>query len=283
MDQTKNIAVSVVIYNQNCADSLTCQALEQMNCSNLQVLIYDNSTSEYGNRTYCQQMGWRYLGGTGNVGISKAYNCCVDELKNDRWADIVCLFDDDTAVDKAYFDALENAVQMSEAKIFVPLIYSAGRLLSPCRISKGHQTCLFSNEQQAMTYRGKDLTAINSGMAIDLRVFDDYRYDEHIFLDGVDHHFMQDMQERGYEIRVFNYRCDHEFSGDVKPSFAGALNRFKIYSKDYSYILKDDRVSYRKIVGRRALHLTIQYKKLIFLSIYGKVRKGGKNCECILK
>lgn len=275
MSHVKNIAVLVVIYNQKCADSPTCQALAQIDRSKLQVLIYDNSTSEYGNRDYCQQMEWRYLGGTGNVGISKAYNCCIDALKKDNWADILCLFDDDTAVDEAYFDKLKNAVRESEAKIFVPLIYSAGRLLSPCRISKGHQTCLFSDEQQAMTYRGSDVTTINSGMAIDLRVFADYRYDENIFLDGVDHHFMQDMQELGHGIKVFDYRCDHEFSGDTKPSFAGALNRFKIYSKDYSYILMDDRAAYRKLVGRRSIHLTIQYKKLTFLSVYRKMRRGG--------
>lgn len=273
MEITKNIAAVVVVYNQNCADSVTCQALAQMEHSNLQVLIYDNSTKEYGNRAYCQQLGWQYLGGNGNEGISKAYNCAIDALKREGWADILCLFDDDTAVDKSYFHILSDAANADGGDIFVPMIYSAGRLLSPCRISEGYKTRLFQSEQQAIAYRGRDITAINSGMAIDLRIFDSYRYDEHIFLDGVDHHFMQNMQENGYNIQMLPYRCDHEFSGDIKPSFGSALNRFQIYSRDYSYILRNNKAAYCYIVGKRALHLAMQYKSLRFLSVYSKALK----------
>ena len=258
-------AAAVVVYNTTCADSITCQKLAEMARPGLQVLIYDNSTCDYGNREYCRERGWVYLGGSGNVGISKAYNGCVEYLKQQGSEGLLCLFDDDTAVSEAYFNVLEDAATQSDERIFVPLIRSAGRLMSPCRLTEGHQVQVFESEEEAMGYKGADLSAINSCMAIDLRVFDDYRYDENIFLDGVDHHFVRQMYARGDRIRVIGYSCDHEFSGDSKPPMKSAMIRFQIYVKDYGYILREDKCAYWKLVGKRAFSLCLQYKSLAFL------------------
>lgn len=260
------IAAVVVIYNVSCGQSDTCRALEQIQEDDFTVIIYDNSTADFGNREYCEEKGWKYLGGQGNVGISRAYNACVDALKDTGSASHVCLFDDDTHVDSAYFSKLKEAIAAG-GRIFAPLVYSAGKLLSPCRINKGHITRRFADGDEALTYQGEEITAINSGMAIDLALFSDYRYDENIFLDGVDHTFLMDMRSRGEKLSIFPYRCNHSFSGDEKPSKQSALNRFQIYVKDYKYILRNQKVAYLLLVGKRALRLAAQYRSSIFLSM----------------
>lgn len=257
-----SFAAAVVIYNTACQDSPTCRALEKL--SGITVLIYDNSTRDFGNREYCEKAGWVYLGGQGNLGLSKAYNACIGYLKDKPVADMLCLFDDDTDLEPAYFDALEKA-KGKGGRIFVPTIFAGGSLISPCILDSGHKVRTFASEEEARAYTGENLSAINSCMAIDLGVFDDFRYDENIFLDGIDHNFTQAMKARGEKITMIDYRCNHAFSGVETPPKASALVRFKIYAKDYAYILRDNKAAYYRLVGKRALRLTVRYKTLAFL------------------
>ena len=256
-----SFAAAVVTYNTACQQSPTCRALEKLD--HITVLIYDNSTRDFGNREYCEKAGWVYLGGQGNMGLSKAYNACIDYLKGTGKADMLCLFDDDTDLDPAYFQALEKARAQTGGRIFVPVIFAGGALISPCILHKGHRVQLFAGEEEARAYTGESLSAINSCMAIDLEIFNDFRYDENIFLDGIDHNFTQSM--KGEKIHLLNYRCNHGFSGTEKPPKASALVRFKIYAKDYAYILRHNKAAYYRLVGKRALRLTAQYKTLAFL------------------
>ena len=83
-----DIFAAVVIYNRSCADSETCRALA--GCR-VPVLIYDNSTRDMGNEAWCREKGWTYLGGKGNDGISKAYNGCIDHLKQQGKQGYLCL------------------------------------------------------------------------------------------------------------------------------------------------------------------------------------------------
>lgn len=265
-------AAAVVVYNMACSDSPTCQALEALADSDISVLIYDNSTTDYHNRAYCEKKGWAYLGGTGNVGISKAYNACIDYLTSGHETDTLCLFDDDTHLTEDYFQALRQAKESSGGHIFVPMIFAAGNLISPCILKPGHRVIPFEKPEDAFAYTGDELSAINSCMAIDLCLFKDFRYDEHIFLDGVDHHFTRQMRQRGEGLHIIDYRCDHAFSGTEKPPKASALVRFGIYAKDYRYILRNEKKSYLRLVGKRALRLTVQYRSLAFLRAFFKTK-----------
>ena len=258
-------AAAVVVYNVFCGDSPTCQALKALTDLPVSVLIYDNSTANYGNRAYCEETGWAYLGGDGNMGISKAYNACIDHLLNNAPADMLCLFDDDTHIDPSYFTALEKACEGAKENIFVPLIYAAGNLISPCLLDEGHRVTPFSGGEEALSYNGNAISAINSCMALKTKLFADFRYDENVFLDGVDHHFILQMRQKGEKIKVFSYRCDHAFSGTEKPPVKSALVRFRIYAKDYRYILGENKAAYLRLVGKRALRLTAQYKTFAFL------------------
>ncbi len=258
-------AAAVVVYNISCENSPTCRALEKLTGQDIRVLIYDNSTADYGNKAYCERFGWTYLGGTGNNGISKAYNACIEYLLGGHETDMLCLFDDDTDLDLQYFDALQQARERTDGNIFVPMIFAGGKLISPCILDPGHRVRLFASQKDAAAYTGNGLTAINSCMAIDLSVFADFRYDENIFLDGVDHNFTQQMLQRGEKLHLMDYRCDHAFSGTETPPKASALVRFGIYAKDYGYILRNEKKHYLRLVGKRALHLTLQYRSFAFL------------------
>ncbi len=265
MDFASSIAAIVVVYNKACRDSSTCNCLEKMKTPLSHIVIFDNSTSDYGNRSFCEQKGWCFLGGEGNLGLSKAYNRCIDFLKEQDFTGTICLFDDDTDLSEDYFSALEKALSEKEAKIHVPLIFSAGNLISPSILDQNHRRKLFSSPHEALSYPEKDLSAINSCMAIKMSVFENYRYDENIFLDGIDHHFLDQMRKNGYTASVFDYHCNHSFSGKEKPPFAAALARFRIYAKDYRYIFRDKPMAYLKLVGKRALSLCIKYKRIDFL------------------
>ena len=262
----KQLSVVIVVYNQSCRQSLTCQQLQKIPHTDMQILIFDNSTRDYGNRIYCEENGWIYLGGTGNLGLSKAYNTCIDYLKETNFHGYVCLFDDDTELTADYFNALQKAMETGR-KIFVPFVYSNGRILSPCRITSYHKTILFPSEQAAAAYQGTDITAINSGMALSFSIFDDYRYDENIFLDGIDHTHLRHMAAKNIVVSILDVRFHHHFSGDEKPSKKSALIRFGIFAKDYAYIFRAKKPAYWYLVGKRALRLTLQYKSLDFLKI----------------
>ena len=257
--------VLVVLYNKPCEESSTCRALRALPPDTVRVLLYDNSTRDCGCRAFCQAAGWDYLGGEGNMGLSRAYNECVDKLLGEGATGYLCLFDDDTEVTQEYFAALDRSAAKAPRAILVPVIFSGGNVLSPCRIDSALRTARFADENSLRSAPVAALSAINSCMAIPLSVFKGYRYDEHIFLDGVDHRFVQDMKARGVPLHIIDYSCRHAFSGDEKPEKQAALNRFALYAADYAYILRGKPLARLRLVVFRALKLCAVYRTPAFL------------------
>ena len=103
-------AVIVVIYNRSLEESETAEALARFALRSTDVLVYDNSEMDYGNAGICAARGWHYLGGLGNVGLSRAYNRCIEELDAASFRGLVCLFDDDTELAPGYFKAMADAL-----------------------------------------------------------------------------------------------------------------------------------------------------------------------------
>ena len=277
METAHSLYALVVIYNISCPDSKTCQALSGLESEKLHIFIYDNSVKDYGNREYCLKIGWTYLGGTGNKGLSKAYNTCIDYLKQAGCTGYLCIFDDDSSIDQDYFRVLDQEISASGSGIYAPFLYSANRILSPFLLSEKHRTVLLKDEASAFAADRTKLSAINSGMAVNLSLFDGYRYDEHIFLDGVDHSFILDMRSAGSYVHILPYRCKHRFSGDEKPPLDVLDARFRIYVKDYSYIFRNRKLDYLILVGRRMLSLTVKYRSLRFFQIFIEKRQKERN------
>ncbi len=219
----------IVTYNRACEDSPSCMALLRQGRP---ALIVDNSTRDCGNETFCREKGWEYLNMHGNAGISRAYNAALEQLRGRDG--LVVWLDDDTELNEEYFAALEQAAQEdTQAEVFLPLVVSLGNqenILSPCLYGKYKMR----RAENCGALRGHALSAINSGMAVRLRVYESYRYDESLFLDYVDHDFMAMCREKGLRIHVLEQtRLYQNFSGDSCPSYQQAMTRYNIFEKDF--------------------------------------------------
>lgn len=265
MNGVSCIGVVVVIYGKTCAESITCKALTELLFSRLEVTIFDNSRYSIENAKYCRKQGWFYLTEDRNVGISKAYNCAISSLKRRGNADIVCFFDDDMSISDAYFEELVGEVSANITKgVFVPIVYSNNTLLSPCKINRWFWTKRLKSPADIPRIGRDKLSAINSGMAVSMSVFDNYGYDENIFLDGVDHKFLMDMRSLGTELTILEYSCNHGFSGDETPAFDSALSRFRVFAHDYRYILRTNPLNAWLLILKRATHLSLTYRSIEF-------------------
>ncbi|MBR4940787.1 MAG: glycosyltransferase [Clostridia bacterium] len=259
-----------VVHNVFCGQSITCQRLSEISDACPEVLIYDNSDGETDrNREFCRQKGWVYLGGGGNRGLSVAYNAAAAYAAEKDPQSWLCIFDDDTDLPRDYFSCLEKAVQKGGCSLYAPLIFSGGRLISPCRFNrKNWKTGLISSTEEALSLAGTEISAINSGLAVKTELFKTYRYDENVFLDGIDHKFIGEMQALGQKLGVLDCTLDHGFSGDQKPSAADAAKRFAIYAADTRYIHRRRKGVFLRLAGKRAAHLTLIYKRPLFLRIF---------------
>lgn len=272
------LAIIFVVYNRTVCETETAQAL--LNITNLpkEILVYDNSEIITDNRQRCAELGWSYLGGKGNVGLAKAYNTCIDYLIQKGFAGIVSVFDDDTNISADYFSCLEmTALEKNKKKIFFPILKAGEGIVSPQVIRPNQHASFYQSIEECLASDGTDRYAFNSGMAVQMSVFHQVRYDERLFLDGVDYAFLQKCYRQGFEADVLPIVMEHGFSGMQRPEFAAALARFRHYAADYSIVLADNPKGYRYLVGKRALHLALIYKKFTFLRVFRRSRryKGG--------
>ena len=202
----------------------------------INILCIDNSTSIV-NQNNVNFKNFYYVKMETNVGISKAYNAAINYLKslfldND---DLIVLLDDDTLITKEYFDELIfDAKNNSDYKIFTPIIVGQdGKIYSPneYRFFKNKK---LKNPNQLINQRRYN--AINSCMAIKYSVLRDYKYDEKLFLDQVDHKFCFDQRKRGNKFFQMKVIIHHNFSlKENKKSEDAILSRYKIMVPDFLY------------------------------------------------
>lgn len=259
--QSIDIYAVVVIYNAKCENSKTCNSL--LSAEGVRVLVMDNSTSDFGNSEFCKEKGWEYYSMGGNMGLSKAYNRALDALEGKKG--VVVWFDDDTTISEDYFEKLKKSLEDNpDGKIFVPKIYDERGLLSPCAIDVYHVKRVSDSE----SFEGDGLTAINTGMACKLQVFDGYRYDEEYFLDYIDHAFLRDCRERGITVCVFDAKLKQRFSDNSHDNLEGDKARFRIFAHDFSRFCR------RNLRGRvycffallaRSVKLSLIYKNFWFV------------------
>ena len=253
-------ACGVVVYNVACQESPSLRALARI--PNLSVYVADNSTRQLGNGAYCQKMGWRYLPMGGNVGLPKAYNAVLDAVEG---ASVIVWLDDDTELEPAYFDALSAALEAHpEGDIFLPRVTDEAGQLSPCAI----EDCRVRRCAPGQAPPPERITGINSGMAVRLRAYAAYRYDEGYFLDYVDHAFLRDMKAQGRRIVPFEGRLIQRFSGNERGNAAGARARFRIFARDFARFCQDTpkgRRYARRMLLRRRLVLCLRHRHPGFL------------------
>lgn len=248
--------VLLVIYNRRCEDSPSCEALRSL--PQARAVVIDNSTQENDNARYCARRGFGYVPMGGNLGLAKAYNRGIAWIKANTTATHVMLLDDDTDLPEEFWDVTVSAIKRHpDAQIFLPRVEDEKGLLSPCEIHGLRVTRV----TDPATLTRDTLTAINSGMAIDLKLFKEYQYNEGYFLDYIDHAFMRDMKTVAARFVVTSARLTQRFAGNERGNKKAARVRLSIFKKDFRRFCGrsfQGRLTATAVIMRRRLKLLLQ-------------------------
>jgi hypothetical protein len=194
----------VVVYNKSVANSNSISSLVNANLPILQVIVVDNSTLSYNNEIECSNNGIYYISMNGNKGLSKAYNAALDYIQqySDK-NDLIIWFDDDTQITKEYFEVLnETLLKDKNSDVLVPIIYGQdGKIYSPNNAGFLKNKLLKSINDKINYNR---FNAINSCLAVRQDVYRNYRYDEKLFLDSVDHNFFEDIRKKQIKFTILD-------------------------------------------------------------------------------
>jgi hypothetical protein len=220
----------VVIYNQTVDNSTTCENIKKIKGHKINNIIVDNSTKENNNSAICKKNGWVYLSQGKNIGLSKGYNLALDYLKGK--SGVVIWFDDDTNVTQEYFDELDKIVTQTDSEIIAPVILAQnGKIYSPneARFLKNRQLRRATDKLNMQKFN-----AINSCTAVRLTVYEEYRYNERLFLDQVDHNFFDDQRNKNRSFYKMDTVINHDFSlkGRMKD-MESLKNRYRIMIPDF--------------------------------------------------
>ena len=231
----------IIIYNSEISESRSCLNISGIVDHDIKVVIVDNSTVINNNKKLAIEKDWYYISMNGNAGLSKAYNKVLDNITGDG---VVIWFDDDTDVTQEYFDVLEKALDdHPDCDIFAPMIQGQdGRFWSPneSRFLKNKQ---LKNKNSRIDNRR--FNAINSCTAVRLKIYDNYRYDETLFLDQVDHNFFEDQRQLHRNFCKLNVIIHHNFSTRSKMrSIDQVKARYSIMIPDFLRYCKKKKVRY---------------------------------------
>lgn len=260
--------IVLVVYN-----SFVHFQIKRMNGT--RILVVDNSIHEkyreY-NINYCSLNKYMYVNMQGNVGLPKAYNAAISKIEKnmENW---IIILDQDTELPPNFLEKYELAIRNNaEKKIFLPIIKDAEGIMSPTK-KKGLG---FSHSKLVDFNKNVDnYSFINSGMCINSTIFESVHYDENLFLDLVDHDFVETVRQvygNGLFYIIQNLEIFQNFSGVTKNSLQSDLTRFEILIKDQTYFYKKnyDNILYSKWkLFLRALKLAIQHKNMAFFKLLG--------------
>lgn len=265
--------VLVVIYNKECKNSKTIKSLlRYTSYKMLNVIIFDNSTSDFHNMSFCRDNNFSYYGFKKNLGLSTAYNYVIDRIgKDDGY---VIILDDDTELTTDYLtEVVARTQDVNNVEVLLPIVKADNGILSPCMIKYGSGAKSIQKIEDIDMNR---ITAINSGMVVNLQVYKSIRYDENLFLDCVDHDFMRAVKARGVPIRILKSAIYQSFSRNEKQKKENALHRFNIFSKDFELYSQrcNSMLYYYCSITKLLLNYTIHYKTKDFLVAFLR-----RNCK----
>lgn len=251
----------IVIYNKKIDDSITYNAIKDD--SKIKLIIYDNSNETYidYNKKFCKKNTIEYYTQNKNVGLSKAYNYVIRKLDVKGY---LIILDDDTKLTKEYLAEVHELTKKEEYEIILPIVKSNNKIISPASINNSGRVKVLKNIED-IDY--SKITAINSGMIIKNNVYNEIKYNEELFLDYVDHDFMDNIRKSSFNIKIMDSIINQNFSFDQKNNIDSELHRFTIYKNDFkNYCFKNNKkIYYRVSIMIKTIKKIIKYKSLKFL------------------
>ena len=213
------IVATIVVYNKKVEESITCKNVLRICNRSIEILVVDNSTSDFGNKEYCAIKDIKYISMEGNKGLSKAYNAAIDASKG---KEVIIFFDDDTEVTEEYFNKLYEALDLyPDVDVFAPIIYGQdGVIYSPNEYNFMRSNFIRTPEQEIAQEK---FNAIASCLAVRMRVFENYRFNEKLFVDQVDQNFFFDQRKRNMKFKKIDVNILQNFyqRGETLESEAG--------------------------------------------------------------
>lgn len=274
----------VVLYNKKIQDSITISHLLAIKEDSLHIIVLDNSTDEFvvNNKTFFSDDILSYHTMGGNIGLSKAYNYALSLLKNKSENDIVIWFDDDTPVKYEYFDCLKEKALNMAYDVFSPVIYGQnGVIYSPNE--SGWLKGKYIRSPEQLIPQNK-FNAINSCLAVRLKAYQGYTYDEGLFMDCVDTKLFDDFRKKKLQFCVLPVEIyQNFFQRDDSKDVQKYWNRFRIRIKDtmyYSHLngLKGKISGYIRVLGWSIVYgIKLKSIKFSFMCINQMVKSGEKN------
>lgn len=198
----------ILLYNKNILESVTYNSIKDQDVN---LIVFDNSTSDYDNEADCKKLNITYLTKNQNVGLSKAYNIVFESLKQDGY---LMMFDDDTIINNDYFKKVKSTIlENPDLDILVPQVISAHnqKIYSP-RVTR------------------KRIHAINSGLVISHNIYQNYQYPEKLFLYFADLQFFNDNKEK--KIKIIDVQIEQNFSEFVDTLTPGVYHQFQMRIDD---------------------------------------------------
>ena len=256
----------LVIYNKKISESRSYRSLLSQD---LTLLVVDNSTERQFvdfNQSTVKQNHQIYIAMEGNKGLPKAYNKAIDWIFSHKEDpnNYVVLLDDDTNIPSDFVKKMNEEIKKSLKQIYLPVVKDSLGILSPSKMSK-HGYCHRIQKIEELT--PQNICGINSGMVIQLFIFGEYRYDQRMFLDYVDHSFMRDMRNKNIKIQVVDTVLEQSFSA-VTDSNSSARNRLRILKKDLNCFYDQgfiSRIIYHYVMIRRIFRHIVYYKDISIL------------------
>ncbi|MCM1466645.1 MAG: glycosyltransferase [Alistipes sp.] len=249
----------MVIYNKSLKKAAAYESLIQ---SGIPLVICDNSTKESDNRELAEQNGSIYISMNGNQGLSKAYNRAISYIRDKLGPgkeDYVCFFDDDTIIPDEYFDRLKE----QDGGIVLPIVKDRAGIMSPVRLNNKIVT-RFPDKNAVFHAKRECLSGINSGMAVRMEIFGEFRYNEEMFLDYIDHMFIMEMRKQKIYPQVCDVELEQNFSA-LEDNKETAARRFALQKKDLRIFYGNAKAGYWFVVCKKHIKLAVKYRDLRML------------------
>lgn len=258
----------VVLYNKEITESLSIKSLLTLEVPDVYLVIVDNSNDFYigFNEAWAKNRELQYYSMGGNVGLSKAYNFALNLIRDKDGNDIVVWFDDDTPICDDYFKVLKEKAKDNSIDVFAPIIYGQnGIIYSPNKVGLFKGKYIKSKDENIPFDK---FNAINSCLAVRLRVYISYSYDETLFMDCVDTKLFDDFRKMNLNFSVLAVEIHQNFfQRDKDGNLEKYWNRFQIRIKDTvtygSKSLKGKVISLVRIYGWAVVY-GMKLKSIIF-------------------
>ncbi len=283
MEQTRIFGV-MVVYNSDVSKSITFNNIMNSDLDYCYLIVVDNSTKETNNSEFCKRDRCYYIETGKNAGLSKGLNIGIDYIFNNldiRESDLIVQLNDDTGVNSEYFELLKKFAQdHKESDIFAPVMQGQdGVLYSPAynnflrhgRIKKPNEVV---PQDRFM--------CIASATASRKKVFDNYRFDEGIFMDLIDNNFCDDQRALGRRFETLPIVIQQNLAlKNPNLTFERIQNRYKIWIPDFLYYCRKKKSrlwGYFPAVAGRGIMLSMKCKNpyFFFWSL-------GYSIECLFK